>query len=427
MRYCYILFICIIFNSCNNIELKEIITNPEDYNTFLELSNNKTYKRALSEKEFWSKRLRSDSTGIGDLGPLANAYTLLYDTTGDITYLKNAENILKKAIAISANNKDTYTRSLAQNLISQHRFKEAKLILEESYRGISNKRATRLLLFDVYFELGEYKKADETLGYLKNTNDFNYLIRLAKWNDHRGELKAAIRNLEEALNIADSRKSKSLQIWAYTNLADFYGHAGRIKESYNFYIKTLKLQPDNTYAKKQIAWIAYSYEGNIKEANRILDSIMMKNKSPEYYLFKSEMLLFNGAISESNSLIEKFISTVEGEEYGLMYNNYLIELYTEINPLKSLEIANEEILNRATPEMYSLLAYAQLKVGDKEEAFNTINNLVVGKTLEPKSLYYSALVFNANNKNKKVAIIKKELEKDYFELGPIIAQKISEL
>ncbi|MBE9489738.1 MAG: hypothetical protein IMY67_05545, partial [Bacteroidetes bacterium] len=217
MKHLYILLVFVAFISCKNDEIIEQITNPKDYDIYLSSTNNKTYTRAYSEMEFWSRRLRLDSTGVGDLGPLANAYTLLFETTGNVNYLKSAEKIYKKAISVSANSKDSYTRSLAHNFITQHRFKEAKQLLEESINGLSNKRAAKQLLFDVYLELGEYDKADLTLGELKNTNDYNYLIRLAKWNDHNGNLDAAIRNLNQAKSIADSRKSKPLQIWVYTN------------------------------------------------------------------------------------------------------------------------------------------------------------------------------------------------------------------
>jgi len=427
MKHFYILLVLIAFISCKKDEVIEQVTNPKEYNSFLSSSNSKTFTRAFSEKEFWSKRLRPDSTGVGDLGPLANSYSLLFETTGDVDYLKSSEKIYKKAISLSANSKDSYTRSLAQNYISQHRFKEAKQILEKSYIGISNKRATKMLLFDVYLELGQYESADKILGELKNSNDYNYLIRLAKWNDHNGNLDAAIRNLEEAKGIADSRKSKTLQIWTYTNLADYYGHAGRIKEAYELYLKTLQLQPDNGYAKKQIAWIAYSYENKTKEAFRILDSIMINHKSPQYYLFKSELFEFEGAISESNNLKSQFAKAVNDGDYGQMYNTYLIEIYSETNPEKALEIAAQEILNRTTPETYSLLALAQLKVGNKEDALQTIISFVEGNTFEPNSLYYSALVYKANGLDEKVSVIKKELEETSFELGPLINQEVNNL
>ena len=427
MKHFFILFLIVTIISCNNDTVIEQVTNPEDYNLFLYSSNQNSFDRALFEKEFWSKRLRPDSTGVGDLGPLANAYTLLFDTTGDIGYLISAEKILKKAVSVSATSKDAYTRSLAQNYISQHRFKEAKQILEISYKGISNKRATQLLLFDVFLELGEYDKANKVLGKLENTNDYNYLIRLAKWNDYNGNLDAAIRNLEDAKKIADSRKSKALQIWANTNLADYYGHAGRIKESYDLYIESLKLQEDNAYAKKQIAWITYSYEKNLDEASRILDSVMTNHIAPEYYLLKAELSEFNETPLDTEKYRKDFIASINNGQYGLMYSNQLIEFYATENPEKALEIANAEIKNRETPEVYSLLAYAQLKAGNKSKALEIILNFVEGKTFEPKSLYFSALIYKENKRRDKVDEIKSELQDSFFELGPIYIKKIRDL
>ena len=426
MKHFFILFLIVTIISCKSDTIIEQITNPEDYNAFLSSSNQNSFDRAFFEKEFWSKRLRPDSTGVGDLGPLANAYTLLFETTGDISYLKSAEKILMKAVSVSATSKDAYTRSLAQNYISQHRFKEAKQILEKSYKGISNKRATQLLLFDVLLELGEYDNAYKVLGKLENTNDYSYLIRLAKWNDHNGNLDAAIRNLEETKKIADSRKNISLQVWANTNLADYYGHAGRINESYDLYIESLKLQEDNAYAKKQIAWIVYSNEKNTNEASRILDSIMINHNAPEYYLLKTELSEYNESPLESEKYRKEFIASINNE-YGLMYNNHLIEFYAIENPERALEIAKAEINNRATPDVYSLLAYAQLKAGNKSKALEIINNFVEGKTFEPKSLYFSALIYKENNRRDKVDELKTELQDSFFELGPIYIKKIRDL
>lgn len=424
MKFTYLLIVFFFFLSCNKEEAITIITNPKDYNSFLNTSNNLTFESAKSEKEFWSNRLRQDSSGVGDLGPLANAYTTMYIASGGILSLKNAEILFRKAIKVSAHSKDSYIRSLARNLISQHRFNEAKKLLEESLSGVSNKRAVRHILFDVYMELGEYELADKTLMKLKNKNDFNYLIRLAKRNDHQGNLEGAIRNLIDAMKIADSRKSKTLQLWTYTNLADYYGHSGQIKNAYQLYLKTLELQPDNNYAKKQIAWILYSYEKNPTEANRILDSIMVNNTSPEFYLFKADIAEYEGDYSESKIFKEKFIKSASNNDYRVMYNSYLIELYSETNPKLALEIATQEVSNRATPESYSHLAYANLKAGNKDKALQIIEAYVFEKTHDPKSLYFSIFIFKENKKHKKEKEIKKELLESAFELGPL---KMNEL
>ena len=431
MKKILIVFTLCAFISCN--EKKESkngtakITHKEDYNKYLSTSDNSAYEAALSQKEFWNKRLAADSSGVGDLGPLAGGYSALFAATGNVENLQKAERLQKKAIEISATNKDEYTRALAKTYISQHRFKEAKQILEKSYKGVSNKHETELMLFDVYMELGEYEKAYKILDKVKNNSDYNYLIRVSKWNDHKGDLDAAIKYMEKAKAIAESGGNKSLKVWSYSNIADFYGHAGRIEDSYKHYLKTLALEPDNAYAKKGLAWIAYSYEKDTEEANRILDSVMVNHKSPDYHLLKAEMAEFNNDETKLEKHNERFLTALSENDYKGMYNAYLIEYYAEDNPEKALELAKEEVNNRATPETYSLLALAQLKAGNKEEALQSIEQHVEGKTFEPMAQYYSALVYKANGQKGKVTPLKDELSGASYELGPVLAKKIAQL
>ncbi|MBT8256135.1 MAG: hypothetical protein KJO23_06300, partial [Bacteroidia bacterium] len=218
--------------SCTSSADKEPVLDPSDYEVYLSLKEQPTLELARSNQEFWSKRLRPDSSGVGDLAPLAAAYEQLFESTGDPRHLNHAEALYKKGMEISANDKDTFARSLAHNYISQHRFKEAYTLLQKTLEEPSNKHETQLMLFDAAMEVGDYEKAYEYLNAVKNMKDYQYLIRLSKWSDHRGDLDAAIEYMEQAKNIADSRDNKGLKIWTYSNLADYYGHAGRIQDSY---------------------------------------------------------------------------------------------------------------------------------------------------------------------------------------------------
>ena len=190
---------------------------------------------------------------------------------------------------------------------------------------------------------------------------------------------------------------------------------------------TLKLQPDNAYAKIGIAWIVYASEKNTSEATRILDAISEYHKVPDYYLLKAEIAEFNENPSEAKELEKMFVTAVDNKDYRGMYNTYLIELFAKTNPDKALSLAEEEVTNRATPETYQLLAYAQLKAGKKSEALNTIEKYVNGKTFEPKATYTKALVYKANGKMEKISELKAELKEAAFELGPVLMREVEKL
>lgn len=429
MRTTLIIIACLAILGCKNEEQKEVqVTNPQDYNFYLSSTQSPSLEEALAQKQFWSYRINDDTTGVGDIGPLAGAYEQIFAETGEVSYLYSAEKLYHKGIAVAAvNYRDGLERGLAHNYISQHRFKEAQEVLQNSYDGVSAKVPTKLMLFDVAMELGDYETAYQYLSEFKDMSDYNYLIRISKWSDHLGDLDSAIRYMEKAKEVAESRKSKPLMIWTYSNIADYYGHAGRIEDSYQHYLKTLELQPDNAYAKKGIAWIVYAAEHNPEEAHRILDAIMRSHHVPEYHLLKSEWYAFQNNPTASEAEIDTFIKMVNEGNYGVMYNSYLIEILSERTPERALTMAEQEIQQRATPEIYHLLALAQLRAGNKTQALETISTQVVGKTFEPMALYHSALVYKANGMNDKVQALKSALIDAAFELGPVLSKEIEAL
>ncbi len=424
------LCLSLLLLGCNGQGDKDVAfaTNPIDYTSFLQADPIKSYAAALEEKEFWSKRLGSDSTGVGDLGPLAGAYSKLFETRGDIQYLKDAEQVYKKAITVAAIKiQDGYKRALAKNYITQHRFKDAIILLEESYAGISNKHATELLLFDSYLEVGAYSKALQFLKKIENINQFDYLIRISKWSDHQGDLSAAIRYMQKALVIANSRKNLALQIWANSNIADYYGHQGDIKASYNHYLKTLALQPDNAYAKKGIAWILYSKEYNTAQASELIDHLLANHNLPDYYLLKAEMASYQGDSVLSEEYMQQFFTLANNPLYGDMYNTHKIMALVKTDPYKALQLARKEVDNRTTPQSYQLLALAQLASNLKQEALATITSFVAGKTSDPMALLHSAQVYKANGMLDKVTALKTTLLPARYELGPEVFKQVTAL
>ena len=424
------LCLSLLLLGCNKQGDKDVTftTNPIDYTSFLQADPIKSYAAALEEKEFWSKRLGSDSTGVGDLGPLAGAYSKLFETSGDIQYLKDAEQVYKKAITVAAIKiQDGYKRALAKNYITQHRFKDAITLLEESYAGISNKHATELLLFDCYLEVGAYSKALQFLKKIENINQFDYLIRISKWSDHQGDLSAAIRYMQKALVIANSRKNLALQIWTNSNIADYYGHQGDIKASYNHYLKTLALQPDNAYAKKGIAWILYSKEYNTAQALELIDHLLANHNLPDYYLLKAEMASYQGDSVLSEEYMQQFFTLANNPLYGDMYNTHKIMALVKTDPYKALQLALKEVDNRTTPQSYQLLALAQLASNLKQEALATITSFVAGKTSDPMALLHSAQVYKANGMLDKVTALKTTLLPARYELGPEVFKQVTAL
>ena len=413
--------------SCTTSSKK--ITNSEAYNVYLEIPENTSLQKAEAELEFWKEKLEANPNQFPYLSKIAGCYSNLFAITGNIEYLKNAEKAYLELNTTTNYSNTSYLKGLSANYISQHKFKEALELLTKAEAIGDKLEGTQKMLFDVHLELGNYNVAKSYLDTFSDDSDFDYLIRVAKWSDHRGNLDAAIKYLEKAKANAEFSKSAVAKQWIYTNLADFYGHHGNIEASYNHFLKALELDPNDAYAKKGIAWIVYSYEKNPDEALRILNSVTKTYQAPDYYLLKAEIAEFKGDLVMKNQQLAQYKVAVNNEAYGDMYNKYNAILYAENKKqtAEALKIAYTEIKNRPTPQSYDLLAWTHYNHGDVEEALKVAENYIVGKTFEPHVLYHVAEIYKANGKLKEANNLKDELQESTFELGPLMAEKINHI
>lgn len=373
--------------------------------------------------------ISTDSTQLSDLWNLADDNLGVFKETGNVTFLKNAEKTLKTAVEIATDDKPAYLRALSKNYILQHRFKEALVLAEDARDLDTDVLAAQSLLFDLHMELGNYELANKYLDSIKDISSYEYLVRLARWNDYKGHSKSAIQLMEKATEKAEISKNEDLLLWSYINLADYYGETGFIEEAYRLYLKALELAPHSAEAKKGIAWIVYSYERNGKEALRILDSITQKNKSPEYYLLKAEVASFiDDDMLRVQALDDYYKMVGMSSDYGDMYNAHSVDFLLSMDvEQRAYKLALEEVTIRPTPESYGWLAYSLLHLGEKQEAMEVIDQYVIDATLKPAILQRAAEIYKANGKHDRVQELKKELMGATFELGPIKEAEVASL
>ncbi len=415
MKYVFFTILLILLFSCG--EGEQQITDSKDYNSFLAAEPIATNSKYF---DLWNSKIRPDSMQLGSFGIVAGEYNRYFEATGDVQFLKKAEQSLERAIEIAAIGKAGYLRSLARNYISQHRFREALKLAKEAKDIGSGLYETEALLFDIHMELGNYIDAKKYLDLIENPTNFGYLIRAAKWNDHLGDLDTAIHLMELAKLKVEEGNNSGLQIWVYTNLADYYGHAGKINASYQHYLKSLQLDPQNAHAKKGIAWIVFSHERNAKEALRILNAVTEHYNAPDYQLLKAEIAAYMGKDLEEKKYLDSYYAMVQNIAYGEMYNVQNAYLYLEETQQYDLaiSIAEREVENRPTPQSYSLLAYSWLKKGEKDKALEITEKHVNGRTFEPQVLLQNTEIYRQIGNLEKANALKSELTEAVYELGP---------
>jgi hypothetical protein len=404
------------------------VVNKKDYEIYLNpvFIQNETTK-ATQELEFWKNRLMADTGNYLNMKELSKQYSQRLKLRGDINDLLIADSLLN-ASSLKINGKDAgvlYAQS--QEAITQHRFADAYRYNQQAEKQEPNPYVNHLLNFDAAMELGKYYEASSMISNLRDKNDFNYLLRKAKLEDHYGHLDKAILFMERAVAVMRGKR-KSSYLWALSNLADMYGHSGRIKDSYKTYLKVLAEDSANLYCLKGIAWIAYSHDRNTTEAKRIINYILTQTHMPDLLLMLAEIEEWEGNTEEKNNCIAKFISEAGNAAYGNMYNKYLILLYTEELKQydKAMELALKETNHRPTPETYDWLAWVYFKSSEKQKAFEITMRYVYNKTFEPEAQMHTAFILSNNNRKDEAVKLFNECLESSFELGPQATKQIKE-
>lgn len=425
--YLSLSFLLLVLVSCD--KAPDQVTQREDYAKYLQENPAMTIENIRSDLNFWEEKLKKEPKQFPYLVQLASAQSKMFAATGEIEYLILAGENLMEANEKTGYGNSSYLKSLAGNYISQHRFGEALSLLNSAEEIGEKVNGTHKMLFDVHMELGNYEAAEAYLAKIEDRSDFDFLLRYAKWSDHKGDLSTAITYMEKATEKAEMANLKGLKQWSYTNLADFYGHNGEIQKSYEHYLKALELNPNDAYAKKGIAWIVYSHERNPEQAMHILNSITQQHKSPDHYLLKAEIAEFMDLGSSKKQYLEDYFATVSDENYGVMYNTSSAILYAEelSETGKAMKLAQMEVSQRPTPQSYDLLAWTYYNQGDFKKALKIAEEHVVDKTFEPEALFHLAKIYKATGKTKEARGLKKELLESVYELGPVAEQEIRQI
>jgi tetratricopeptide (TPR) repeat protein len=282
--------------------------------------------------------------------------------------------------------------------------------------------------FDVMMELGKYYAARKALNSLTDKKSFEYLIREAKYKDHaEGNLDEAIRLMEQAFEVVKSNPVGWL--WTKSNLGDMYGHANRFSESYQCYLEVLAKDPHYYHALKGIAWLAFSHDRDAEQAKEILLFLKQQHPVPDYDLLLAEIASFQGDKIANTRHLSNYLSATQNALYGGMYNKYTFSLQSgELNnPQRALQIAQQEVHNRPTPEAFSWLAWAYCQNGDVNKAMQTARYFVENKCFEPNAQYYLGMIYKAGGNEAAARKYLKAAKESAYELGPAVSEHVDQL
>lgn len=405
------------------------ITNPNDYAAYLQSPPNIRLQSINTELDFWKNKLTHAPGDIIAESKIAGLLTKRFGYSGDIHEIHQADSLYRVVNYLNHINSSGTFRSLAANCITQHRFLQAQTYIDSALTLGDDKYVTVLMEFDVAMELGNRYRARKALNSLVDKTSFEYLIREAKYKNHvEGDLDAAIALMEKAYDKIKDNPTPALLLWTKTNLGDFYGHANRYKESYQCYLDVLAKDPHYYHALKGIAWLAFSHDKDVINARKIVAYLQQRHPVPDYELLLSQMADWEQDSITYKQHMDNFISTTHNELYGGMYNKYLFHIEADElnNAQQCLQIAQQEVAHRPTPEAFSWLAWAYCKNGDIPRAMETARLYVANKCFEPDALFYLGKIYQAGGQKKMARKYLQVAQKSAYELGPVVSKQITE-
>jgi tetratricopeptide (TPR) repeat protein len=421
----WLLFILISLTACKQKQ----VTNPKDYSRYLQPTQNTRLQQIDAELVFWQNKLHNAPGDIISASKIAGLYTRRFSYSGNIHEIHCADSLYRQVNYLNHTTGSGTFRSLAANCITQHRFLQAKQYIDSALALGDDKYVTVLMEFDVAMELGDKYRARKALNSVADKNSFDYLIREAKYKDHvEGDLDAAITLMEKAFDKIKDSPNPSLYCWIKSNLGDFYGHANRYRESYKCYLDVLATDPHYYHALKGIAWLAFSHDKDVANARKIVAYLQQRHPVPDYELLLSQIAAVEKDSVQYKQHMELFMNATSNTLYGGMYNKYLFSIEADEmnNAARCLQIAQEEVAHRPTPEAYSWLAWAYCRNGAVSKAMETARAHVAGKCFEPGALFYLGKIYQAGGEKAQARKYLKFAQESAYELGPVISGRITE-
>ncbi|MBP6686545.1 MAG: tetratricopeptide repeat protein [Lacibacter sp.] len=425
----FIILCCTVLLAACSKNTKPVV-QEEKIITLLQ-QNNTTEPGAAkieADMQFWNSRLTAIADDMISQIKLASLYSQRFHYSGQISDIHKSDSLYHAANQLQKKFASGIYRSLAANCVTQHQFIQADRYLDTAATMGDDLYLTRLQQFDVKLELGLYNHAEAILNAFRQKNNFDYYIRAAKLEDHKGNSDASISLMEKAYTDVKNSKKDQLLLWIKTNLADMYGHNNRISQSYQLYTEVVKEHPDYYHAWKGIAWIAYSHDKNTTLAKKILLWLKKQHPVPDYDLMLSEIAAFEQNNQEKNRYLALFIDNISNPAYGDMYNKYLFTIMSDElnNQPSAMTIAQKEINNRPTPQSYELFAWSLYKNGQLDEAMKIAESRIINKTFEPDALYHIGMLLKKSGRSKLAKQYLTEALESSFELGPVTANEIKQ-
>lgn len=303
---------------------------------------------------------------------LADQYLRRFREMGDIEDVLRAEEATRRSLALQPRNNEVSSMLLASALLSQHQFREALNVLNNTKNPSLDNPNIVSLKASIQMELGNYETTYQLLHSLADeTSNFGHNAVVARYLELTGNLASARQLLDKAMQEMDSfyTNPAETRAWFHVRAGDLAFAAGDFALSEQRYQEALDLFPRHIAVFTGLARLyaaQHRWQDALNAANQGIELMPLI----ETLGYKADAQLALGdqkGAAETEDLIGvvAYLSKVKG-----IYDRALAVYYTEhgIHLSEALEIANSELAVRDDIYAEDTLAWAAAANGQWQEA-----------------------------------------------------------
>lgn len=420
-----VLFALLFVTSCHQSP-KNIVSPSFADSLILNYQPSEMAQAAEANRVFWQGRMDSLPDNFVTGPKYAAALSSCFHLYGDIKDLCKADSLMKESNKANQGKEPGILRTLVSMAMLQHQFHQADSFLRKATQIDGRNIANTYLDFDVAFESGDMTKAKSLLKILEKDNSYGYLFRRSKYEHAEGSLDSAISYM--ILASEKNISNKYMRQAAISNAADLSMHKGNLSKAYSLYLQSIAIDGADFHSILGLGWIALVADKNDTLAEKIFQFVHKHNTSPDVLLRLEQI-----AEARNNSTIQKqyateFVIQASKSNYGKMYNKYLIDLFTGIlnKPGKAVILAEQEVINRPTTQVYAWYAWSLFCNNQKDKAYGIFKNFVSNKPLEGLELYYMGKMMQGIGKGYNAQLFFKAAYKNRYDLSPAKVKDLKE-
>ena len=381
-------------------------------------------RKNREEMKFWKSRIKSSSSGYLNESRFAGCLALEFRFFGDINRLIEADSTLQKVDRDFNFREASVNLALASSSVTGHQFVKADSFLQRAKQLGLRPYESYSSSFDVDFELGRYRAAEQDLKAISSPDDFGYFFRKSKMNHLDGRMDSAIYAMLKAADLAG--ENIYLKAVAFSNAADLYVHAGKLQEAASLYTTCLQSNAADFHSLMGLGWIALVHDRNDSLAKKIFQFVLSECQLPDPIFKLMQLAEWAGDREMEQLYALAFVKRASDPRYGRMYNKYLIQVYTGIldNTALAESIAKSELANRATPQTFAWYAWTLLQNDKKDEAVKIYRQYVSGKQLEGLELYWMGRLMEDLHEGYNAMEYYKAARLNKYDLDPLMEKDI---